>query len=219
MYLINPSVWEEQGEVAKQFRADVGCWSKGSIEPSPTAAPKVRPEASPAAESMQRLRELSAQMRDPEMSGDVMSLVLDFAAESHSRVAMFMLRDETAIGMAQRGLAGGGGPSDDEFRKIELPAWDIAWFRRVLETGNPARSAPEGDGDQELALRLGGEAPTEAYVAPIASGGQIVALLYTDNLPSADPVGDTTVLEFAIHEAGFALERALLERARKGEAS
>ena len=76
-----------------------------------------------------------------------------------------------------------------------------------------------GDGDHDLVLRLGGETPIEAYVAPIASGDQIVALLYADNIPGADPVGDTTVLELALHEAGLALERALLERARNGEAS
>jgi hypothetical protein len=40
-----------------------------------------------------------------------------------------------------------------------------------------------------------------------------VALLYTDNLPGVKPIGNTTILEIALHEAGLALERALLERA------
>jgi hypothetical protein len=75
------------------------------------------------------------------------------------------------------------------------------------------------DGDRDLALQLGEEAPVEAYVAPIRSEGQVVALLYTDNLPAADPVGDTTILEIALHEAGLALERALLARARTGATS
>jgi hypothetical protein len=132
---------------------------------------------------------------------------------------MFMVRDETAIGMAQRGLPGAGGPDDDEFRKLKLPAWEIEWFRQVLESGKPVRSAPGGDGDQDLAMRMGEEAPAEAYVAPVASGDHIVALLYTDNLPGVDPIGDTTLLELALREAGLALERALLERAGKGEES
>ncbi len=41
-----------------------------------------------------------------------------------------------------------------------------------------------------------------------------MALLYTDNVPGEKPIGDTTILEIALHEAGLALERALLERAR-----
>jgi hypothetical protein len=148
-----------------------------------------------------------------------MSLILEFAAESFSRVAMFMVRDETAIGIAQRGLPSGGGPDDDEIRKLEFPVWEIEWFRRVLESGGPVRSEPKGDGDHNLALRLGEKAPVEAYVAPITSQGHVVALLYTDNLPSAEPAGDTTILEIALHEAGLALERALLERARRGGVS
>ena len=31
---------------------------------------------------------------------------------------------------------------------------------------------------------------------------------------STKPIGDTTILEIALHEVGLALERALLERAR-----
>jgi hypothetical protein len=37
--------------------------------------------------------------------------------------------------------------------------------------------------------------------------------LYADNLPGAEPLGDTSVIEIALHEAGLALERALLQRA------
>jgi GAF domain-containing protein len=64
-----------------------------------------------------------------------------------------------------------------------------------------------------LALRLGRDVPSEAYVAPIVSSGRVVALLYADNVPDGSPLGDTTILEIALHEAGLALERALLERA------
>jgi len=157
---------------------------------------------------------LSERMRDPAIHGEVLSLVLDLAAESFSRVAMFMVRDEIAVGIAQRGLPSGGGPNDDEFREFQIPTREVEWFRRVLESDSAIRSGPSGDGDRDLALRLGQQIPTEAYVAPIASGGRVVALLYTDNVPAEKPIGDTTILEIALHEAGLALERALLERAR-----
>jgi len=156
---------------------------------------------------------MSERMRDPVVQGDVLTLVLDFAAESFSRVAMFMVRDEIAVGMAQRGLPSGDGPNDDEIRELRVPTREVEWFRRVLESDSAIRSGPSGDGDRDLALRLGREVPAEAYVAPIVSGGCVVALLYTDNLPGVKPIGDTTILEIALHEAGLALERALLERA------
>ena len=70
-----------------------------------------------------------------------------------------------------------------------------------------------GEGDRALASQIGDREPAQAYVAPISSGGQVVALLYADNLPGAEPIGDTSVIEIALHEAGLALERALLKRA------
>ena len=152
-------------------------------------------------------------MRAPEMRGEALSLVLDFAAQRFSRVAMFMVRDDIAVGMAHQGLDAAGGPDAEAFRGIEVPTRDVEWFRGVLDDRAARCSPPQGEGDRSLAAKLGSQEPAEAYVAPIESGGRVVALLYADRLPSVEPVGDTTILEIALHEAGLALERALLERA------
>jgi hypothetical protein len=75
------------------------------------------------------------------------------------------------------------------------------------------RAGPKDPGDQHLAVLLGNEIPEEAYLAPIESGGEVVALLYADNLPGREPIGDTSTLEVVLHQAGLALDRAVLERA------
>jgi hypothetical protein len=62
---------------------------------------------------------------------------------------------------------------------------------------------------------LGNAIPEEAYVAPIESGDHVVALVYADNLPGGEPIGDTSALEVVLHEAGLALDRAWMERALK----
>jgi hypothetical protein len=74
------------------------------------------------------------------------------------------------------------------------------------------RAAPSDAGDRQLAQRLGRKVPSQAYLAPIESGDRVVALLYADNLPADTPLGDTSALEVVIHEAGLALDRAVLER-------
>ena len=51
------------------------------------------------------------------------------------------------------------------------------------------------------------------YVAPVESGEQVVALLYADNAATGRALGDTSALEVIAHEAGLALDRAVLERA------
>ena len=162
---------------------------------------------------LQRLKRTSERLRDPSVRGEVLSLILEFAAELFSRVAIFMVRDDEVIGMAQSGLASAGGPDDSEFRQVSISVNEPAWFRAVLQTGEGGQGPPQDDGDRRLAALLGSSTPKEAYVAPIESNQNVIALVYADNLPGDDPIGDTTALEIVLHEAGLALERALLERA------
>ncbi len=214
--LINRKIWSNLTEEADRFRSELSAWLK---HPAQQASGADRGKTSSSAgessgsEHLRTLRALSERIRDPANHGEVLKLVLRFAAESFSRVAMFMIRDETAVGVAQIGLSRGGGPSDAQFREIEFPAAEAGWFKTVLETRTSLCSPATGDGDRVLARQIGDREPAQAYVAPILSGGRVVALLYADNLPGAEPVGDTSVIEIALHEAGLALERVLLERA------
>jgi hypothetical protein len=128
---------------------------------------------------------------------------------------MFTIRDDTAQGLAQVGLPKAGGPDQRGLQEVALPHREPAWFRRALDSRSPVRSAPSDDGDQRLAVLLGNAIPEEAYVAPVESGERVVALLYADNLPGGEPIGDTSALEVMLHEAGLALDRAWMERALK----
>lgn len=165
------------------------------------------------AEDLRRLKHTSNRLRDPSAQGEVLALILEFAAKAFERVAIFMVREEQAIGMVQSGLAAAGGPGDREFQEIAVPAGEPAWFRVVLESRDGVKAPPTNDADRALALRLGSRAPAEAYVAAIESSHHVVALVYVDNLPSGAPIRETAALDIVLHEAGLALERALLERA------
>jgi hypothetical protein len=214
--LANRKAWRNLKEEAERFRTEVTAWLKQPVQP---ASDSKRVERSPASgnadgpENLRALRALSERIRDPANHGDVLKLVLKFASESLSRVAMFMVRDEVALGIAQIGLPRGGGPEDARLREIELNVSEVDWFRQVLESRSSLCSPASGDGDRALAQRIGNREPAQAYIAPIMSGGRVVALLYADNLPGTEPIGDTSVIEIALHEAGLALERVLLQRA------
>jgi hypothetical protein len=185
----------------------VACTSRrGAADAPPSPAGSLSPD------SLARLKQLTARMRDPSSRGEVLPQVLRFASETLSRVAMFMIRDDTAQGIAQVGLPKAGGPDQRGLREVTLPHREPACFRQAFDSRGPVRAAPSDDGDQRLAVLLGNAIPEEAYVAPIESGEQIVALLYADNLPGGEPIGDTSALEVVLHEAGLALDRAWLER-------
>ena len=179
---------------------------------APTAAASTASRADTS--HLARLKQVSERLRDPSDEEEVLSLVLDFAAEGFSRAAIFRVRDDRVAGVAQRGMPRAGGPDHGEFVRVGLPlSAQPELFRRVLAGRRAVRAPMAGEGDRRLAMLLGTRTPREAYVAPIESGGSVVALLYADNLPDEAPVADTTALEIVLHEAGLCLDRALLERA------
>ncbi len=204
-HLANPRLAEGVAQTARRLEHTLVTWIG-------RAAASAEPRNGRGGE-VQRLRDASARLRHPSSRGAVLPLVMGFARETFSRVAMFMLRDDVAVGIAQLGLADAGGPDDAALQLVRMPAADSAWLRTVLERRASVRAGPSDDGDRRLATLLGAQAPREAYVAPIESGDRVVAVLYGDNLPGGAPIGDTSALEVVLHEAGLALDRAVLERA------
>jgi hypothetical protein len=203
--LTNPRLAQAVTETARRLNQTIGLWAQRASGSAEARGPR------PA--DVQRLRNASERLRHPSSRGEVLPLVMRFAAETFSRVAMFMLRDELAVGIAQIGLSAAGGPDDAALQRVRVPAAESAWLRAVCERRAPVRGAPSNEGDRRLAMLLGSSPPREAYIAPIESGERVVAVLYADNLPSKTPIGDTSALEVVLHEAGLALDRAVLERA------
>jgi hypothetical protein len=204
----DPERWAAHADVSTALREAVAPWAEGDRPGQRRSVPDT------ADSRLTRLKAMSDRLRDPSSQGDVLSLVLDFAAESFARVAIFALRDERFVGLAQRGLPEQGGPDDVALAAIDLGADDHPeLFRRVLERRRAAIAPPTGSRDVYLAALLGPAAPRQAYVAPIETGGEVTAVLYADNLPHEVSIPDTTALEIVVHEAGLALDRAVLERA------
>jgi hypothetical protein len=211
----NRRSWERLESAGAELRKILGnCPSTDSHASAPTLAVSAEAPADRfSAAGLRRLKLMSDRLRDPSVRGEVLSLILEFAAESFSRVAIFMVRDDEAVGMAQAGLERAGGPGNEAFRQIVIPVRKPSWFRNVLDHREGLKAAPADAGDRELAALLGSSVPRQAYVAPIESSHRVVALVYVDNLPDGAPIAETASLEIFLHEAGLALERALLERA------
>jgi hypothetical protein len=186
----------------------------------PTRCEAIEPDAAEGEDGAgppplsERLEAAAARLRDPAFRGEVLPLVLHLVAETFSRVAIFAIREGGALGMAQVGLPRAGGPDDAGIRGVMLAASEPAWFRAALESREPVCAPPSDAGDLRLASLLGSAMPTRAFVAPLATGSAVVALLYADDLPSERPWPDTEGLEALVTAAGLALDRALRERSR-----
>ncbi len=183
----------------------------GASAALPTATATATEEVPPIV--MGRLRDATRALTEASSRGDVLPLVIRFAAELFNRVAMFMVRDGEAVGIAQHGLETCGGPSDEALRNVRVDTRSSHWMSSVLDARKPICGAAEVEGDQKLSSLLGNRIPEVGYMAPIESGGQVIALVYGDNLVTGTPIGDTSALEVVLHHAGLALDRAALERA------
>jgi hypothetical protein len=206
--LRSPRAAGQLQQVGARLREELGTVLSRGVESD--AAP-VRPSASP--DPLRRLKQITAALGDASSRGEALPLAIEFAAEVFARVAVFLVRGDRVLGIAQSGLPKAGGPDDEALRRVELAGQGSAWFRAVLGSRRPVRAAPSDGGDYTVAAMLGSAAPREAYLAPIESGGEVVALLYADNLPDQRPLGDTEALEVVLNHVGLALERAMLERA------
>jgi hypothetical protein len=202
---LDPASWDVHRPAAERVRRALETYRGRSAAPAP-------PRGGP---SLASVKAASERLRDEVAPGEILTLALDFAAQSFSRAALFMLRDEVVEGIGARGLERAGGPQD--VRSLQLVASerpDIV--ARVLRERRALRAAPASARDRAFLGRLGQTCPNEVYLAPIESAGCVVALLYADNLPGGVALGDTTALEIVLHEAGLALDRASLERALSG---
>jgi hypothetical protein len=217
--LVRPASYQFRNRGATRQLEDLGAALRQSVleearsfaDPGNASSRAPGREISP--EALQRLKRATAILNDASSRGEVLPLVIRFAGETFSRVAMFMVREDQVIGMAQSGLDRAGGPDDEALRAVSCRRDSCSWFRTAIGGRCSMRSAPQDDGDRALARLLGDRLPPTAYLAPIESAGQIVALLYADNLPGGHPIGDTSALEVVLHHAGLALDRAALERA------
>jgi hypothetical protein len=196
--------------VAARLIETLAPWSRRAAAPREPAARVAQPAVSLV---MQQLREASQRLRSLTAPSEILSLVVDCAAQHLPRVALFAVRDGTAWGIAARGLERCGGPTDARLRRIATPVSESAWFQRALDSRRPSVAPPQGEGDLALARQLGTELPDHAYVAPIEVGDEVVALLYGDSLPEGGPARDLSALEVLLHIACIGLDRARLTRA------
>ena len=214
LLLRNPRAAPQLAELATELRGALATQlERGAAQAEAKASSHSVDVSRAYAEGLRSLTEATARLSDASSRGEVLPLVIRFAREIFDRVAMFMVRGDGVVGIAQQGLALAGGPDDAGLREIEIRRDSCAWFRAVFESGSPVRAAPSDAGDLALAARLGRSAAPMSYVASIDSGGDVVALLYADNLPSRRPLGESRALEVVLQHAGLALERTMLERA------
>jgi hypothetical protein len=156
------------------------------------------------------------ELNNPALGGGIILLVLRFASELMNRAVIFFVKGEEVVGLGQFGLDLSGN-ADDLVRQIKVPAGVDSVFKKAIAEFTPKHTVfSDSEWDRYLVDQLGGQHPEEIFIGPIISEGNVVAIIYGDNLPEKKKVGDTESFEIFLSQAGMAMERALLERRLKG---
>jgi hypothetical protein len=155
-----------------------------------------------------RALDVVAASRAPTLRGEVTAGLLRRAANVVARGLLMAVRDDEVHGIAQLGA------SDPEVaRAVRLPLdepsviADAVGRRRTWKGALPA--VPVHD---RLLAWLGGPHPAQALVVPMLFHGRAGLVFYGDDGAEPRALGDETELEWALLEAGLAMERDVLDQ-------
>jgi hypothetical protein len=147
----------------------------------------------------------------PSLRGEVTAGLLRRAAPIVGRGLLLVLRGDQAQGAGQVGLA--GSDPDAVARRVCVPLAEPSVVAQAVERRESWKgSVPEAPANERLLELLGGARPHEALVVPMLLHEGAGLVFYGDDAGAAGRLGGVEELEWALLEAGLAMERDLLER-------
>jgi hypothetical protein len=157
-------------------------------------------------------RAIASAPLSPALRGEVTLGLLRRASRSMRRGLLLVLRGDEVQGAGQFGLEGRTDP-DEIARSIRLPLAEPSIVSEAIDRREVWRGRiPETPANERLLALLGGPRPGEALVVPMLLHEGAGLVFYGDNASEDRPLGSLGDLEWALLEAGLAMERDLLEQ-------
>ena len=179
----------------------------GFLESGP-AEPKVE-----ESKGLRILKEMLVELSRPLSVSEIILLILRFSSEIMNRAVVFAVKNDKIVGQGQFGIEIKGAVADKRVRKMAIPLNEPSVLKEALDmkTAIVKRLDPI-QWNEYIVRELGGYLPVESFVVPVVVQGKTALILYGDNAPAGDKIGDTSTLEIFLAQASMALERILLER-------
>ena len=179
----------------------------GFLESGP-AEPKVEESI-----GLRILKEMLVELSRPLSVSEIILLILRFSSEIMNRAVVFAVKNDKIVGQGQFGIEIKGEVADKRGRKMAIPLNEPSVLKEALDmkTAIVKRLDPI-QWNEYIVRELGGYKPAESFIVPVIVQGKTALILYGDNAPAGDKIGDTSTLEIFLSQASMALERILLER-------
>jgi hypothetical protein len=168
-------------------------------------------EAGSTAEPPSTPRAIAGATAAPSLRGEVTLGLLRRASALVARGVLMVLRGDEAQGASQVGL--GGSDPDETARRVRLPLAEPGVVADAVNRDESWTGAvPAGPANDRLLELLGGVRPRAALVVPMRLREGAGLVFYGDDGGEPRPLGEVAELEWALVEAGLAMERELLDR-------
>ncbi len=163
------------------------------LRASPFAPPRLRPPSVSA---------IVADLQTPVLRGEVIAAILRHARLVVRRAVVFVPSHRGYVGSGQFGIESGPASAEDHVRRVVVPLAQPSLLADVAAKRRTYRGElPLSFWNEFLAAQLGGHFPREVVVVPAIVDGTVLAILYGDNAPSHEPIGEIAALEAAMVEA------------------
>jgi hypothetical protein len=203
--------------------------AKGAVAPSGGEAAGSAGEPSGAVrgpslvdrKDLQLLMTMISELTRQSSNSELTLMILRFASELMGRAMVFLVRRDAIVGLGQFGFSQSEGDDQERVRSVRIPLDEPSVLKDVVESKRPYKGPFEDNKwHRYLIEQMGNNWPGEAFVAPVVCEGQCIAILYADNIPSKEGIGETEGLEAFIKVAEISFSKALLERKlREGKVS
>ena len=183
------------------------------------AAGPAKPPHDESSREIKLLQVHTAELRGLTDPARLPPLVMRVARHFFERAVLFLVKDEEIRGLGGFGLAGQGENLNAVARQILVPLAEPSMFLDVISTGKPLAGEPAAGGwNDTVRSRLGRFRSGTVVLVPLIAHRDTIAVLYGDNPETGRPLGRMEALELFMHQAGIAMENALLQKKLRGQA-
>ncbi len=158
------------------------------------------------------LTEMTERLLNPTQPGEISRIVLSVASNYTERGVLFLMKGDTARGLAGFGLSNSKRKSSELAQRLIIDIHQFDLFAEVVHSRSSRRSKDMNALESTLLASIERGQSRECIVIPILNNREVLAILYADNNVTGKPLGKLRGLELFLAQAGMALENLTLHR-------
>ncbi len=155
------------------------------------------------------LRSMLTELQNPDLGGGIVLLILRYASELLRRAIILDVRGTRLIGLGQFGLEINGRQADPLVRQLIIDISADSLFDKAIKNRMLVRGALNCPAAEQRLRSLLGTLSDDVLVAPLLSGGRVVALLYGDGFHQSEDALALDAFAVFLSQAGIAMEQLL----------